>query len=616
MGKRLLVLPLLAIALAVMVFAWGSSTDTAQSATGGAEMGMRVDTDDTQTCPETKTAGETCVGLGATFHVIISADAIPLGTPPGYRLAQVWIDWGATGLTFTPTGNPGSVAVTNWPDCNVAEQGLLGATFALQGCLTGFSNPPPSLHKGDLYTFEFNCTSGKSQHEIELIPLGVAPANTNGAMFGASDPSIGTNGQFAVPAKTLLVNCTNENTPVPPTATPTPMATATPLPPILDPVISLGAEGVDCGAETPTPTPFTKPAKCTAQFFPGQEKEGAFIVTINANLLPTPGYGGFQSEVVLSDGLAWNQRANCTDEVVWPDLSGETECNASSSGQRVRHNGRSASSTPFTNSNYVGTLVKLDVYCTQGAGPDETITLTKLSVTNVNGTTYFDENGLGVPVAAIAGDDADKLTINCEPARPEMSLRAVGSGVTCIGDADKPDKCTAPFVEEDPESAKFEILIEANAIPDGYGGFQTEVFFNGLGHTPRSCFDEVVWRPDDLAGFVCEVGPSTVERSVIGRTGEFPPFPASRYVGTLASFQVHCTSESQAPVSLTAYRDHDTDALDWLTGSAFYGTAGVGTGDADIDFIWPEEEEDIIGFRRMGTGGTLIPVLDVLRINC
>ncbi|MCH7488175.1 MAG: dockerin type I repeat-containing protein, partial [Chloroflexi bacterium] len=278
----------------------------------------------------------------------------------------------------------------------------------------------------------------------------------------------------------------------------------------------------------------------------------------------------------------------------------------------------------LTNSTHVGPLVKLDVHCTQGAGPDETITLTKASTTNLNGTTYFDKNGLAVPVAANSGSDADELTINCVLAPPEMSLQVFGPGVvTCLYDtAGKPDKCSAPFVEEDPESAKFEILVEANSIPDGYGGFQTEVFFNGLTYNPRPCFTEVVWRPDDLAGFVCELDSSGTEHRALVRTGDFPPFPASRRLGTLVALEVHCTSESQSPVSLTSYRDVDVAPDDRFTGSAFYNTAGTGIGDADIDFI----EMEIIGERRMDTNGdtvvdssdsaALIPVLDVLRINC
>ncbi|MCH8064569.1 MAG: dockerin type I repeat-containing protein [Chloroflexi bacterium] len=544
------------------------------------------------------------------------------------------------------------------------------------GALTGLLNPPASFHKGDLFVFSFNCTTDKVQgHTLTLEALGGPNAGTSGNAYAEFGGLI-----TAARGNTITLHCTNPNTPTPtptvtPTATPTPTVTqggptltptATETPAQTPgPLISLGAEGIDCDAVAPstatpaptptaTPTPFVKPEKCTAFFFVGQEAEGKFTVTINANLLPTPAgcptatptapgkpggcYGGFVSEVKLSAGLQWLPRATCSDEVVWPD---SFSCsNAASSGQFVRHSAQSAFLPTFTNSTHVGKLVELDVHCTQFGGPDEAITLTNPPIGNQNGTRYIDAAGNRVAVKAFAGADADKLFINCEPAPPAMSLWAEGAGVTCVpvDQPRQPTKCTAPFVADDPESAKFEIVIEASSIPDGYGGFQTETYFNGLKYQERSCLDEVIWRPDaaDLAGFTCEAllvrvgNPATglpLERRLSAKSADFPPFPASRRIGTLVRMEVHCPALNQFPVSLTSYRDVGVATLDRLTGSVFYGTdPDPNSPLGNIDFL--DDGVEHIGARGMDTNGdtvidsteltdtALIQVLDVLRINC
>ena len=236
----LLSLPLLAIALAVMVFAWGSSTDTAEAANPGAAMGLRVDAAQTQICPGTKTSGETCVALGANFDIIVSADAIPAG----YVLAQTWLNFGNTGLTFKavqeadPDALPDPLILITttvlWPNCVTdVLVGSYDAENVSAGCLTGVISTPASTHKGDLYSFSFNCTTDKSTHTIVMETLGSTTAGTSGAAYKESAGAGGNT--VPVPSVELLVNCTNPNTPTPtptdtPTPTPTPTDTPAPIP--------------------------------------------------------------------------------------------------------------------------------------------------------------------------------------------------------------------------------------------------------------------------------------------------------------------------------------------------------------------------------------------------
>ncbi|MCI0855253.1 MAG: hypothetical protein J4N98_01085, partial [Chloroflexi bacterium] len=70
----LLGLPLLAIAVAVMVFAVGNSSDTTEAATDGAAMSLRVPAGDQFDCAGGPTAGKVCVPLGAKFDVIVVVD--------------------------------------------------------------------------------------------------------------------------------------------------------------------------------------------------------------------------------------------------------------------------------------------------------------------------------------------------------------------------------------------------------------------------------------------------------------------------------------------------------------------------------------------------------------
>ena len=220
----LLSLPLLAIALAVMVFAWGSSTDTAEAAVDGSAMGMTISP--TQTCPGAKDPGDVCVAAGSAFTVTVSADAIPVTN--GYVGLQAYIQYGASGLSFK-----GAEVAQAWLDAAVPPE---GATFLCSdtgtgvgcGALTGLIDPPPSNHKGDILVFTFNCTSGKSQgHVLDLQTLGGTDAGTSGNAY--AEFSVGN---IAATGEIITLNCTNPNTPTAtPTDTPTPTPTPTNTPP-------------------------------------------------------------------------------------------------------------------------------------------------------------------------------------------------------------------------------------------------------------------------------------------------------------------------------------------------------------------------------------------------
>ena len=219
----LLGLPLLAVALAVMVFAWGSSSDSADAAEEGAAMSMSISP--TQDCPGAKDPGDVCVAVGGNFTVTVSTDAIPAEGFVGY----------STFLQFLGGGlNHNEAGTSKWPDGAAGGVTFLcssNATFVSCGELTGLIDPPASFHKGALVNYEFSCKDEKSQgNVIELLTLNQAPAGTSGASIAVFEGPI-----ISVPGSQVTVNCTNPNTPTPtptdtPTPTPTPTDTPAPIP--------------------------------------------------------------------------------------------------------------------------------------------------------------------------------------------------------------------------------------------------------------------------------------------------------------------------------------------------------------------------------------------------
>ncbi len=194
----LLGLPLLAIAIAVMLFAFnpGTDTTTTEAAVDGAAMGL--------SCP-------TNVSRGDEFKCSVTADEIPTGT--GYVLAQAWINW--TGATTFVTSS------TSWGDCNAANVGGDSANDANRGCLTELlpDDQFGSQSKGDLFTFTLLAPNEKGSVTITLVPVGAAPAGTSGSSY----KTFSTNVELPVPEVVIQIAIKN-----PPTATPT--ATPPPIP--------------------------------------------------------------------------------------------------------------------------------------------------------------------------------------------------------------------------------------------------------------------------------------------------------------------------------------------------------------------------------------------------
>ena len=195
-----LVLPVLAVAVALTVFAIGPSSDTTLAATDGAAMSLRVPASDTFPCAGGPVPGKVCVDLDAKFDVIVVADAIP--NTNGYILAQAWIDYDSQGLVHKKDTQ------LLWPDCDPAASVIFQDEIvngAQTGCLTALIPPlPASFHKGDLFSFSLTCTSEASSSQIDLIPLGVAPANTFGSAF-VDLLTFGT--QFPAAGTGITVNC-------------------------------------------------------------------------------------------------------------------------------------------------------------------------------------------------------------------------------------------------------------------------------------------------------------------------------------------------------------------------------------------------------------------------
>lgn len=195
MRKAILILPLMIALTAVLAFAL-VQRDSGEATVLPPAMSLRVDASQTVACAGGPVPGKVCVPLNQKFDVIVVADGIPIG---GYFLAQVWIDYGNTGLVHKK-----NIQVL-WPDCS-ASTFLSGQdepnNGAWAGCQTGLLPPfPISFHLGDLYSFSLTCTDDKTSHQIELLPAGDPIAGTSGALY--ADPVV----QFVPAVIGINVNC-------------------------------------------------------------------------------------------------------------------------------------------------------------------------------------------------------------------------------------------------------------------------------------------------------------------------------------------------------------------------------------------------------------------------
>ncbi|MCH8066289.1 MAG: hypothetical protein IIC90_10780 [Chloroflexi bacterium] len=206
---RLAAFGIVVVALAAVIIVFvNQQIDTAQSSIDGAAMSMAIS--QTVTCPGGKAQGDVCVAINTSFTVTVSADAIPLTN--GYVGYSTFIQYGATGLTFKS-------ATSLWPDNAAFLTSEIGNGVTAGG-LSGVIAPPASFHKGDLVSFDFNCTAGISQgHVLTLETLGGPNAGTSGAAY-APFPAGSVN--IAATGDTITLHCTN---PIPP-PTPTPVVLA------------------------------------------------------------------------------------------------------------------------------------------------------------------------------------------------------------------------------------------------------------------------------------------------------------------------------------------------------------------------------------------------------
>ncbi|MFV2070213.1 MAG: hypothetical protein ACC645_24865, partial [Pirellulales bacterium] len=217
-------LPLLAIALAVMVFAWGSSTDTTEPATDGAALSISAAAAIPADCPTGKAPEVVCAGFGGKVTVTVAVDAYDVAN--GYAGIQAFLHYGTGGgndLVFK-----GLSVNANIPDppSTAMTGNILTTDFPLVGgvvgsALAGLIPPLPDIAtKGDHLDFSFTCTTAASTHTITLQNVGDVPAAGNGSALINLDGSSNT---AVTVGASIDVQCVP-----PPTATPT--STPPPIP--------------------------------------------------------------------------------------------------------------------------------------------------------------------------------------------------------------------------------------------------------------------------------------------------------------------------------------------------------------------------------------------------
>jgi len=377
-----------AIAIAVMVFAIGPSSDTTEAATDGAAMSLRVDASQTVPCPGGPIAGEVCVVMGQTFDVIVVADAIPMTN--GYILAQVWVDYDSNGLVHK--NNTQAL----WPDCNndtfLAKQDEVNHG-ASASCLTSLLPPQPaSFHKGDLYSFKLTCTDQPSLSSIEILRAGDPVAGTAGARMTEAQDFTGITPQVSG----IAVNC------VPP-------------PP---PAMSLR---VDASQTTDCPGGPVAGKVCVGL-------SQTFDVIVVADAVPmTNGYIFAQAWIDYDDqGLVHKKNT----VALWPDCAPSTFL----SSQNETANGASANCftsllSPQPASFHKGDLYSFSLTCTAGASASAIRILVLEAPAGTSGAVFY-EFGTNANInPTVSG-----IMVNCVPPPPvggvslDDGLRGVASG--------------------------------------------------------------------------------------------------------------------------------------------------------------------------------------------
>jgi hypothetical protein len=201
-----LAVPALALALMLLVVAWGNASHTAFAAAGDgtAEFHLSVTGCANTTAPDV--AAKCAVPTGSTFTVNAFIDGMGAGAT-GYSAFAVTLNY-AGGLLSKD--NP---STASWPSCVFAASAGQGSgTFINGGCAKGVGTAN-STYIGKVFTNDFNCPQTPGQGTITMFH------DTAGTKIVADNGTHTDNGPDV-----LTINC------VAATNTPTQTPTATPPP--------------------------------------------------------------------------------------------------------------------------------------------------------------------------------------------------------------------------------------------------------------------------------------------------------------------------------------------------------------------------------------------------
>ncbi|MDZ4278074.1 MAG: hypothetical protein U1B78_02930, partial [Dehalococcoidia bacterium] len=219
----LLGLPLLAIMVAVMVFAWSSSSSEPAQAFGDASGQLVIPNAIGGPCSATKC--NALVGRTFTLSVKVTTVSVPVSAP-GYSGIQTEIFYPVLGvLKYEPDTAENEIV---WPPSQgVLELRSPAAPTGQEGVVNHAASSailpprPTSAFLGNIVEIDINCTAAPSgPHRVALVPFDPT-LNTNGSALDIGDG----NPSKVVPIgpDTMDINCQ-----MGPTDTPTPTPTSTP----------------------------------------------------------------------------------------------------------------------------------------------------------------------------------------------------------------------------------------------------------------------------------------------------------------------------------------------------------------------------------------------------
>lgn len=198
----LLALPVMALAVAVMVFSWGHSSTSQAEAIAGVDFSIAI--------PEGTCVGDKCaVNEGTDFTVEAYLNDISGLPNPAY-------DGMAVSIQYTGDITSNGTLTMVWPDC-VFGAPFSGPDYENYGCAIGIG-VPSSTYVDLMVTGSFNCPVDGSG----TVSLLNDPSNTL-LLDDKGSPAVSDDG-----VDLINVNCL----PPPPTDTPLPTPTPAPVPPV------------------------------------------------------------------------------------------------------------------------------------------------------------------------------------------------------------------------------------------------------------------------------------------------------------------------------------------------------------------------------------------------